>query len=853
MASRSVAPKQEVHGNLHFSPFGVFAYWILTPPDKPLANHSRSAAIALAHRRLTDVLPLRPTFAGTSSLKDPRFIYAQQAKGVDLKAHPLYQEVCLARQLEAEGTEPRFSVNWMWVRLEPNAGGLGSPLSVLNNRLTRIGLYSVKPTPENIDLYWAAMEDVERRIPADFAPLRPTGPQIRWLWRRQQTLGVIDEPCPLPEYSDGAVTGHTWSPRVAIDEGDGTKTGSLQPMMYVTSDDDGHHVSYQIHATVTSFPAGGIYFPGSNFTGLISNVINERTGARVAVDWTQHAHLLPLGTARRRNQTSHRKISEQYDQQAGRRTTQELAESEEALEDFEVELSVHPREAEVVYTTVFSVGAPTAAQARAGFTALRDVLEEPQVQIAAPVGQQRRLYKATRPGVEDRSILSANAQYTSRTGWSRYIPLSASRFGDTEGRAVGINKMTGELDFVFLNTRGEARRVMTGGMIIGGDPRKGKTHFMMLNAAEEAISGGCVVMFDATRRRHWRTFASVVPGSGVINLGEGKFTVDPLITIGGAEGAELLTNELCRITGARGPVAAELRLVVAGRRWSSAAALLDYLSSPQCPDILKPLGRALLSWSTTVAGQALFGRYVPGPRGRPAHGDTTPASDGQTGHHEPLPLLSLNTLGLVVVETQDMDLPTEDDVQAANNGGEQLTESQMIAQSVMALFAIYLRKVFYGRQTRDVIGFDEGWRTVSLKILKDLVFEIFRTGPAANTDVWLTSQKPWLDFANLDEDLARVRVVFGVEDVDEAKRAARWLGVDPDEYPDIPELLSTGLSPQNRVRDAFHRSSAHDVIARDRMGECLIRTGDGEMGWMKSFEMVFPEWEAAADTRPALT
>lgn len=37
------------------------------------------------------------------------------------------------------------------------------------------------------------------------------------------------------------------------------------------------------------------------------------------------------------------------------------------------------------------------------------------------------------------------------------------------------------------------------------------------------------------------------------------------------------------------------------------------------------------------------------------------------------------------------------------------------------------------------------------------------------------------------------------------------------------------------------------------MGECLIRTGDGELGWMKSFEMVFPEWEAAADTRPQLT
>lgn len=832
MARRSVAPKQDVYGNLHFSPFGVFAYWILTPPDKPLANHARSAAIAGAHRRLTDLLPLRPTFAGTSSLKDPRFIYHQQAKGVDLNAHPLYEAVCLARQLEAEGTEPRFSVDWMWVRLERGSG----PIAALNHRLARIGLFAPRPTQENIDLYWEAMLDVERLIPAEFAPLRPNGAQIRWLWRRQHTLGVLDEPCPLPEYRDSALTGYTWQPSVDLDEGDGTVAGDQQPMVRVTSFDDGHWVSYQIHAEVTSFPAGGIYFPGSDFTGLISNVVNDRTGQRVHVDWTERAHLLPLGKARRRNQAGHRKISEQYEQQAGRRTTQELAESQEALDDFEEELSVHPREAEVVFTTIFSVGAPTPQEARAGYNALREALEEPHVQLAAMVGQQRRLFKAIRPGVEDLSILSASAQYTSRTGWSRYIPLSTSRFGDTEGRAVGINKMSGELDFVFLNTRGEARRVMSGGMIIGGDPRKGKTHFAMLNAAEEAISGACVVMFDAARGQPWRRFASKVPGSGVINLADGEFTVCPLILIGGSVGNELLTNELCRIARVTGPVAAELRLLVASRQWTSTSQLLDHMTSPQCPQPLVPLGRELLSWSTTVAGQALFGRY-----------------NRQTGLHEPLPALSLGTLGLVVVETQDLDLPTEDEVRAAAAGGPALTPGQMIAQSAMALFAVYLRKVFYGRQSRDILGFDEGWRTVSLKILKDLVFETFRTGPAANTDVWLISQKPWRDFTDQDEDLARVRVMFSVEDLPEAKLASRWIGVDPDQYPHIPEWLSTGLSPQNRVRDAFHRSSGQEVIARDRMGECLIRTGDGELGWMKSFEMVFPEWEAAADTRPQLT
>lgn len=673
------------------------------------------------------------------------------------------------------------------------------------------------------------MVELERRIPPQFAPIRPTSPQIRWLHRRQHTIGIVDDPLPLPEYSDSAMLGHRWQAQVDLDE------HQFRPMLKVTAFDDDRRESYQIHTVVTSFPAGGIYFPGSNFTSLIST-LHDDTGGRVAVDWMQRAHLLPLRKANRRNQKAYRRISEQYDQQSGRRSTRELAESDAAVADFEQELSTHPREAEVIYTTYFTVGAPTEDEAQAAYENLREVLEGVQVEVAAPVGQQQRMYRAIRPGVEDLSITDTFAQYTSRTGWARHIPLSSSRFGDSEGRVIGLNKMSGDLDFVFLNTRGEARRVMSGGMIIGGDPRKGKTHFAMLNAAEEAVSGAFVVMFDHTLQ--WRRFASMVEGSAVVNLASGEFTADPLVLIGGQAGAELLADELCRIGGA-GPnseVATELRLLIAGRAWSSTAQLLDVLTTPECPQVLRSFGRQMLSWSTTAAGRALFGRV-----------------DERTGRREPLPRLALGDTGLLIVETQDLRLPTESEVTAARTGGQQLTPQQMIAQSVMGLFAAYLRKVFYGRQTRDILGFDEGWRTVSMKVLTDLVFEIFRTGPSNNVDVWLLSQKPWRDFAGLDDDLARVRVLFAVESAAEAAEGARWMGIDPDRYPAIPSTLSTDLSPRSAARDAFHRSSTTEVVPRDRMGECLIRMGDGEFGWTKTFEMVFPEWEQAADTRPQLT
>lgn len=867
--SKAVAPIQDCFGNLHFSPYGVFAYWILVPPDKPLANAPRLAFSALAHKRLAEVLPYRPRFAATSSLKDPQFIYDQMAKGVDLAAHPYYEQVCTGRMYEAEGSKPRFPVFWMWTRLTPKSGS-GNIFDGLRQRLTHAGFLAPKPDRETVTAYWDAMLEMEDRIPPEFAPLRPNGSQIRWLWQRQQTLGALDTPIPLPEYSDSALAGYRWEPQIDVEEGDGTKAGQFAPMVRVTSYDNGSKlVSYQIHAAVTSFPSGGIYFPGSNFTSLTANVYDRVTRERVAIDWVQHADENSLGKANRKNERTHPKLNEQWEQQDGRRSVTELAEAQAALEAYEEELSVNVNEAEVKFTTIFSVGAPTAEEARRGYKALQAELENVRVQVSAPVGKQISMYQATRPGLEDLSIDKSFVQYTSRTGWSRYIPLSSSRFGDTQGRVIGWNKMSADMDVVMMDDRGEARRVMSGGVIIGGDPRKGKTHFGMGNLGERAISGAFVLFFDGSEQ--WKRFATVVPGAGSWNPADGRYTTDPLVTIGGQEGAELLANELCRIlqldiNGDRGT---ELRLLIgkgpgalprprhaAGgqgeadvdaavsahgadtvpRWWPSAADLLNALISKGCPESLRPVGRQLESWCTTRTAESIFGRLNPA-----------------TGLYEPLPAVALQGVSMLIVETQDLDLPSETEVLAAAAGNQPLSVNQMIGQAVMNLFAKYAEKVFYGRQSMDILGFDEGWRLKSQKLLQDLVFRIFRTGPAANVDCYLISQKPWDEFADMDVDLARVRLVFTVEDLKEARRASAWMGVDPDQYPDVPDCLSIGLSPRTQARDPFHRTVAGEVVDRDRMGECLIRMGDGEHGWMKANEMVFPEWEQMADTRPQAT
>lgn len=830
MGASRFAPPHDVYGNVHFSPFGVFAYWIVTPPDRPLANETAAAAAALAHRKLTDMLVLDVGFAGTSTLKDPEFIYSQQLAGVDTTRFPLAEQIAYGRRLEAEATGPRFTAFWMWVRLD-TASPAGSPVEVARRRLTGSGMFAPRPSAANLEHFFAEMTRVEKMIPAAFAPIRPSSPQIRWFYRRQQTLGAVDEPLPLPGSADSAVLGHQWQPQVKGDE------HGFESVLRVRTFDDGLTETFQINAVVTSMPPGGIYYPASDITSVISSVVDSE-GDRVAADWVQRPFLLPLRKANRRTQKSYRKIDEQHTQQAGRRSTHRLSESEEALAAFEEELSIHPREAEIGYTTVFTVGADSERKVRLAFEALREELAGLRIELAAPVGQQKRLYQSLRPGAVDLSVRNAFAQFTSRTGWARHIPLTTTRFGDAAGRAIGLNRMSGDLDFVFLDTRGEARRVMSGGMIVGGDPRKGKTHFQMFNAAEEATSGACVVMFDASPNQQWRRFAEAVPGSAAVNLARAQYTADPLVTMRDRAAGELVADELCRIAGEApgGEAATELRLLLNRRRFTSTGELLEYLSTEDAPPPLRAMSRRLLSWSTTACGEALFGRVNPA-----------------TGRREPLPRLALDEVNLLVVETGDLGLPTEKEVEAARAGGEALTAQQLMGQSVMSMFAVYVRHVFYGRKSRDVLGFDEGWRTVGVKVLKDLVFEILRTGPAANVDVWLNSQKPWRDFGDIDDDLARIRVCFAVEGEREAQAAVEWIGIDPQRYPGVVETLRTGLSPRTQTIDAFHRSSGGEVIDRDRMGECLMRTGDGGHAWVKTFEMVFPEWEAAADTRPVLT
>ncbi|WP_157933471.1 ATP-binding protein [Mycobacteroides abscessus] len=838
--SSRFTPKQDVRGNIHFSPFGVYAYWILTPPDKPLADELGLQRAAQAHWELGNLLDFKPGLAGTSSLSDPKLVRAKMTFDVDADLHPYYNGIVIARENEAHGAQTRFPVYWVWVRLDPHRGSL-NPLHMLKRTVVDLGFLAPKPTAENVEKYFAVMQDVEKHIPPSFRPARPTSAQIRWFYHRQITHGAVDKPIPLPNSTDGMTVGYRWQPWIDIWEGpkgQESTVGAFTAMTRVDSHDDNVVTSYQVHLGVSAFPQGGIYFPGSKFTEIMSNLSHPVTGEPIRVDWTQRARRIRLSKTRKKIQDDQRKISEQEGQQAGRTTGHELMVSAEALQAYEQELSAGPQEAEIVYTTVFSVGADSARKAMEHAEAVKEALAGLGIEAEARNGQQRRMFRAIRPGPRD-NITDTFVQFTTRAGWSRYIPFTSTRAGDQSGRAIGVNKTSGDLDFVYVNDRGAARQVQFGGAIYGGDPRTGKTHACMRDILEEAMAGARAVILDNTEQ--WKKLIQKVPDAFSVNLAFGQFTVDQMVYAPGPLAAENMGAALVKIAGVdpKGPAASAMRLALndqGGRRFSSIAHFLGWITSkdPTVPAELKEFGDMLLSWASSPSAAPLLGVIHP-----------------ETGERVPLPVLPLDKVTMAVIETQDLALPTEADLKAAAEGIP-LDTRQIIAQAVITEFARYVRAVFYRDKHRlDKLVIEEGWRLNWMYELKMLAYEILRTGPANNVDVAFISQKPWKDFPDLDLDLsARNIFMFRIEALEEAKKAARFMNVDVDRWPSVAEEI-TQLSPRPQFKDAFGRPMPVDegAVPRTRRGECLAKIGT-DLVWVKTFEMALPEWEQAADTTP---
>ncbi len=833
-----IAPRQDVRGNLHFSRFGVYGYWIVTPPDKPLADEAGLAQAAVAHWALADLLPFKPSFAGTSSLLDPSLVGDRMRVGVDSR-FLLYDTICDAREAEVEATASRLPVYWIWARLDPHLGSF-NPLHRAAQYLTEAGLNAPRPSQKNIDLYWAAMERMESMIPSAFRPMRPSPAQIRWLYRRQMTIGVVDKPIPLPGSTDSATTGFSWSPQVDVFEGPEGQEGSVPPlsaMCRVDSFDDQAHTSYQVHLGVASFPAGGIYFPGSKFTEIMSNLSDPETGERIHVDWWQRPVWLGLAKVNKENQSANRKIEEQYIQQSGRRSTYELSVSQEAVQAYEAELASGAREGEVQYTTVFSLGADSASKALRHYGKVRDALADLGVEIDARVGQQKRMFRAIRPGPKDK-ITDTFVQYTTRVGYSRYIPFTSTRAGDATGRYVGLNKLSGDLDPVFLNTRGARRQSQAGGGFYCGDPSGGKTYAAMTDAAEDAVSGSTVCILDSSGQ--WKKLAHKVPDGGSFDLARGEYTVDAMITNPGAEAAALMADVLCQMAGvgARSDIAADVRLLFGQRGglfFTSVADALNFMQLHQdSTDDLRRFARSVVSWGTSPAAASIIGYVV----------------NEQTGERRPMPAIDFDRVSMLVAETQGLSLPDENQSKAAASGLKELDAAQLIGLTVMNLFIHHLRDVFYSRKAhQDIIILEESWRLRFQKALSEVAFDVLRTGRWVNVDIRFISQKPWDDFEHLDIELASTYIfMFRVKASKMAAKAADFLGVDVERWPDIAKEI-TGLSAPDEVRDPFGRPIEIEdaAVPRIRRGECIARIGK-DLVWMKRAEMVIPEWHEAADT-----
>ena len=825
-------PKHFVIDNLHFTDDGVWAYWIIDPLVHTLTATPQNVAAINAHRELAQLAQYQPSITCTSSLYNPETLNQMQHGHAAAGRHKVYDLAVKQRTDALLADAARTPIYWLWIKLRPT---ILAPTMThqVTQFLAERRLYTATPTHKNIEKYRSIRDIIRDNIPELFNPTPAAPQQIFWFWKRHYTLGSTDEPCPPSSLRLQNNSGFTYTPKINATESAGKKNKFWKPGLAVQVNDE--QTSYQIHALVAGMPDEGIVFPSSIFTNRAKRIVDDTTGQRVAVDITQHLKQSSLNKTHRNNNAAFKKINDQFEQQAGRRSTLELEQAQATLSQYEQELSSGVRETEIEVTTVFSIGATSHDKAHTEYNELRAELETLKVELQAIPGIQTKIWESNRPGKFLEEPGKCFTQFMSRTGWSQHLPINSQRFGDPAGLFIGCNRADPDLSPVMVNTRGRQRTQGLGGWVLGGDPGGGKTHLAMLIAALEAASGACVLAIDATADKQWSTFGASVPderplSSRILNLAAHPRAADAL-SCGLDHPRTRVAAMFTDIVGVdmKSPDAARIRDICSTTPAATAAGIIAAMSTNQDPHI-RQWAATLRSWSSTVAGRALLGH--------PDHNAADP------------PFTLAVSPGLTVIDISEIGLPSATQLTAAAQpGGRPLTETHIMAQLLIENISVKLRDISYtDKETRTILILDEGWRIAQSPILSDLILDILRTGRSANTDLIVLTQKPWNDFQNIDDDLLHVRAVFPVKSKD-AGKAIEWLGGGDDDAW-AAQLLTVGSTPETKTTQTFFNPSHTDSHTVTRHGECLMRIGASEIGYTQILPMPFEEWAHAADTRP---
>ena len=812
-------PTTKIAYNLRWTRSGVvWADYLLTGIDYGYRGKDDKKSARNLHRMLVRALPGESLLRGVCASLNSLAVVERMERGIDLNLHPAWNAECDATVDTLAAIRPGQRLYWLSIPLTSGSWREQATTgfkSAVEAGMEVLGMPAAAVAADEVERRREQAERIVQAIPAPFSPVPATPAQMVWLWHHDIHRGLSMD-ADLPDHattvrgmkSPAAFAHARFDEGAQLDrpeEGWRSKAPTMETVLRVDTPWalDPPSPSYQVHLCLSDLPSGGTLFPGSEFLSICDDI------ASVDVDWAMRLTVRSSEEVRAKNRRSLVNLNEQFNQREGETSHagNHLAVVADELAEYDAQLEADRMEVEVEWTTIFSVGAPTADDARHAALDLQKEFESSNYTLVAPMGFQQELFWACVPGQPTPKICREFRQNTTSYHWSAYVPCVRSDLGDATGPLLAINISNARLGVVHHNVEGKAARDVSGSMAVTGNLGSGKSVLLKTVAANLIDRGGQAIVLDSTPLGEYEKWARSITDATVVNVGDPDVSLDPLRLFVGDQrkAAEVAGSVLVPMMGldpADDLGSALSQVLSADYRASldlnSLADVADHLADPKC-DIegAKELHRKLAVFMRDSSTDVLFRRDLP---------VLVPAAPA------------------IVFRTHKLSLPTREDM-ASEHLFRRLSIATRVGHIMYQLLAELAREICFADPNRlAVLLCDEAHRFTSWQRGTLILAQFIRDGRKHGAAVLLGSQDPEADFGDETmRGLIPTRIVMRQTDENLARKCLRWLGAGDD--PVLLKELMEQTSPATGM-DGY--------VDPARRGEGYMRDAMGNLGRIKA-------------------
>jgi AAA-like domain len=525
-----------------------------------------------------------------------------------------------------------------------------------------------------------------------------------------------------------------------------------------------------------------------------------------AVDVCFHAEFVPnnqaLALARKRKIDADNVFDEESHGDHG--PSADSAQRPLAARELEEELSTTDRPPLLRGTITIAVGAPSAKELEERVERLRG--EFGRIQLHRPAGEQHRLFMSMLPAQP--APVNDYKEHLLLDQFAATVPIASNWAGSEIGPYIG-HTLSGSMQPILFDLAEACQTSRPPTIFIGGTLGSGKTILLQTLLYQGFMQGSRVIDIDPKGDHHLDRLPGVAEHLEVVELTAGaqwRGLLDPL-RVGHPDVVfDLTVSFLAELL----PDHDEWVLAVEEAVQRVLADSPKYDRAPTCWDVIRELeetgedvainvARALRVRATSGLAQLGF-----------AHPDHLPPPVGEAQ----------------VTSIQIRNLPRA----APGIARAEYTQDEKIGQAILRLVAMFAMTLAGGdKRVHKVLGFDEVWFLLqgNNSVGYRLVNQLARWGRAENaTPILITHMVA--DAEQLD-NLIGTRFIMGMESDEEAGKALKLLGLDPDDTA-LRQRLQAFRRGRAILRDHHNRTVQMQVDVADTAILAALDTtpGSGE-------------------------